>query len=143
DPTFFTGLTYTRTDQNNGFGFGSTNARVFESQTGLRQNMESGGNAEIRYEAGWTEPSTKDRALIGGSTTDFHQVRRPQFWTNDLVLEVTQPLARNFGQEINRARITVNRNNQRISLLDFRKQLEDTISETEKTYWQLVAAERD
>lgn len=142
DPTLFANLGYTRTDVENGFGFGSSNSRAVNSAAGIRQNLFSGGQVEVRTELNWTEPQTKDRQLVGGSTTDFHQVRRPQFWNSDLVVEVTQPLLRNFGNEINRARITVNRNNQRISLLEFRKQLEDTTSEIERTYWQLVAAER-
>ena len=41
------------------------------------------------------------------------------------------------------ARITIARNTQKISLLEFRKQLEETIADAEKTYWQLVQAERE
>jgi outer membrane protein len=134
DPSFFQNLNYQRVDQTNGFNFATGNGRVLNSQTGIRQNLQSGGTAELRYDVGWTEP--KGTSQITGQ-------KIPQFWTNDLVLEVTQPLLQNFGNEINRARITINRNNQRISLLDFRKQLEETCVNIEKTYWQLVQAERE
>jgi outer membrane protein TolC len=59
------------------------------------------------------------------------------------VLTVTQPLLQNFGIEVNRARITIAQNNSRVSLLDFRKTLEDTVLKIEQTYWQQVQAERD
>ena len=38
---------------------------------------------------------------------------------------------------MNQARITIAQNDQRVSLLDFRKALEDNIAEIEKDYWQL------
>lgn len=133
DPTFFSNLSYQRTDRDNGFNVANQNARGFLSSTGIRQLFTSGGQGELRYEMNWTEPQQRN-AITGART--------PQFWEGNVVLEVTQPLLRNFGSDINRARITVNRDNQRISLLDFRKQLEDSTSEVERTYWQLVAAER-
>ena len=42
---------------------------------------------------------------------------------------------------MNRARIVINRNNQRISLLEFRKTLEQNLADIEKAYWQQVDAE--
>ncbi|HWP39517.1 MAG TPA: TolC family protein [Tepidisphaeraceae bacterium] len=131
DPTFFSNLQYQKTDREQGL-FATGNARQIQSQTGVRQILNSGGQIELRNQLSWVEP-------VGGggffTPTD-------QFWENEVVLEVTQPLLRDFGNEINRARITINRNNQRISLLDFRKQLEETATDIERTYWQLVAAER-
>jgi outer membrane protein TolC len=66
-----------------------------------------------------------------------------RFWENELALQLTQPLLRDFGVETNHARIEVARNNQRISLLDFRKQLETTVSEIEQVYWAQVQAMAD
>lgn len=126
DPTFFQNLSFERRDKEAGL-FQTGNAQVLSSRTGLRQNLASGGQAELRYESGLINPSNPFQ---------------DQFWENNLVLEITQPLLRDFGTEVNRARIIINRNNQRISLLDFRKQLEETVSQIERTYWQLVSAER-
>src|SRR5262249_31374687 len=72
-----------------------------------------------------------------------NQVNPNPFWENQIVLQLTQPLLQNFGNEINRARIIISKNNQKISLLDFRKQIEETTRDTEQVYWQLVQAERD
>jgi outer membrane protein TolC len=52
-------------------------------------------------------------------------------------------LLQNAGTAVNRARITVARNTQRVSMLDFRIQLEKTLQEIEEAYWQLVQAERE
>ena len=51
---------------------------------------------------------------------------------NEFVLEISQPLLRDFGNDINRARIVINRNNQVISLLEFRKQIEETVARHRK-----------
>ncbi|HEY1628330.1 MAG TPA: TolC family protein [Tepidisphaeraceae bacterium] len=134
DPVFFSNLTYQRIDEVSGFGFQEGNGHQLQSSTGIRQNMPSGGQASLSYETGWTNPQRAD-ATLGGSTKTF--------WGNDVLLQVTQPLLRDFGNEINRARITIARINQRVSLLEFRKQLEQSLADLEKTYWQLVAAERD
>jgi outer membrane protein TolC len=135
DPTLFANISYERRDRESGL-FSSGNARIITSGAGVRQLLNSGGQAELRYQVGWTDPK-RSTGQFGVSTDN------PQFWENELILEVTQPLLRDFGNEINRARIVINRNNQRVSLLDFRKQMEDTATEIERTYWQLVAAERD
>src|SRR5438270_204614 len=82
---------------------------------GERQQMESGGTIEFRNQSQLTYNSQ----LKG--TTFGHE---PSI-ENEFVLQITQPLLQNAGNEINRARIVINRNNQRISLLEFRKQLEE------------------
>ena len=76
-------------------------------------------------------------------TGQFSQVNPNPFWENQIVLQLTQPLLQNFGNEINRARILISKNNQKVSLLDFKKQIEETTRDTEQAYWQLVQAERD
>ena len=96
----------------------------------MRQDLPSGGQASLRYEAARNDTEPKQFVLN-------------PYYENNLVLEVTQPLLRNFGNEVNQARITIARYTQRISLLDFRKAVEENIATIEQTYWQLVFAERD
>ena len=146
DPTFFANVQYSiervlgPTPENPsiipGLGsnaLGETGFRTYSGQVGVRQDLESGGRVELRY-----EPRRTRRA------PGFNQPGAINpFWTSELTLQITQPLLRDFGQDVNRARIVINRNNQHISLLDFRKALEDNISDIEKAYWQLVQAERE
>lgn len=133
DPTVFSNVQYQKNDQAVANTFQSdAQADIFTAQAGVRQNLYSGGQAELRYQSIWTEAK--------GNQTFFDP---NPFWQNDLVLQVTQPLLRDFGNTVNRARIVISRNNERISLLDFRRQMEETAGEIEQTYWQLVAAETD
>src|SRR5690606_31996426 len=134
DPVFFTGLEFRRTDE---LQFFSTSPMEQERDTytlatGIRQDVGTGGRAELRYEA--------SRNRLRGDSSNFDP---NPYYQNDLVLEVTQPLLRNFGTEVNRARIEVDRNNQHISLLELRTTVEETIFNIEQTYWQLVQAQRN
>jgi outer membrane protein TolC len=145
DPTFFTNTQYERRDNwtggitlanpSNPFQtplptFFEDKTRTFTVATGVRQQLESGGQAELRYQAGLTQDDPQ------------RTVMNP-FYTSELILEVTQPLLRDFGQEVNRARITIARNTHKVSVLEFRNTLEKNIAQIEQTYWQLVQAYRD
>jgi outer membrane protein TolC len=134
DPIFFTNLQYEKRDRGQASTFATLDqADVLTGQTGLRQNLPSGGQAELRYQASRTDVRSDQ----------FGTFTPNPFYESDLVLQFTQPILRDFGNTVNRARIVISRNNQRISLLDFRRQLEETLAEIEQVYWQLVQAERD
>ncbi|HEV2296323.1 MAG TPA: TolC family protein [Tepidisphaeraceae bacterium] len=109
-------------------------AEIFTLRSGVRQVLPSGGEIELRYQV-----QHNDTVNVGA----FGQAEEFSYWENELALQITQPLLRDFGVETNRARIEVARNNQRISLLDFRRQLEQTVGEIEEVYWTLVQAMRD
>ena len=97
---------------------------------GFRQNTSTGARFEIKQEVvdNWFSPA---RTLLN------------PFYENDLVLTLTQPLLSGFGTGVNRARIDIAVNNQRISLLDFRKTVEETVLKIEQVYWQLVQSNQD
>lgn len=136
DPTYFFEAQYDKTNKDLAFviaGQGNRNDQsIFTTRTGIRQNLESGGQVEVRAQTGRNEVFTPN------SGTDPNP-----FWDSEVLIQLTQPLLRDFGNEVNRARITINRNNQRISVMDFRKQLEETLFNVEQTYWQLVQATRE
>jgi outer membrane protein len=54
-----------------------------------------------------------------------------------------QPLLRDFGRDVTYAKLTIARYDQRVSLLDFRKTLEDNVEKIEEDYWQLSEAQKD
>ncbi len=97
---------------------------------GFRQNLEAGGRVSIQENVNnsYFNPA---RSIIN------------PYYQNDLVLTLSQPLLQNFGVAVNAARITIARNSSRVSLLDFRKTVEDTVLKVEQDYWQLLQAERD
>lgn len=100
----------------------------YTGASGVRQILEGGGQIEARYQLRRTDlnPTT---FLIDPYTEA------------DLVLQLTQPLLRDFGGQVNRARIDISRNNQRLSVLDFRNSVEESVALAEQLYWQLVAAQ--
>lgn len=104
--------------------------------TGFKQNLANGAQVQLQYQA-----SQVFRAPSGLSSNirDFG----PATYESGYSLQITQPLLQNFGNEVNRARIVVARNTQRVSLLDARLQLEKTLSEIEELYWNLVQAESE
>ena len=76
------------------------------------------------------------------STTHSRVAASPNpSWTSGLTLQYTQPLLRDFGYDTNRARIYINQNDQRISVLDFRDKLEEALLQVEQTYWQLYESQ--
>lgn len=98
--------------------------------TGLRQRLVTGGEARLTYSWGWNR------------IDNFAAGQDERFWQNDLRLEITQPLLRDFGRDVNSARIEIARGDQQISVLDFRRALEEQLSEIERAYWQLYQANR-
>lgn len=138
DPSFFAGYNFQRNNQDtisSASGFGGRTifrdrSQVHSLQGGIRQQLESGGSVSLQYQ-------TSQNYFRGSSFNPN------PFQQNQLIFDIRQPLLQNFGSDVNRARITIARNNQRISLLDFRKQIEETTSDIERTYWQLIQAERD
>ncbi len=142
DPVFFAGANASIQDKQTAGTyfqrFGATTSvptyyddnRSYTGQAGIKQQLVTGGQAQISYQASRTE-------------LDPRRTIKDPYYESELMLQLSQPLLREFGPEVNRARIVVSRNNQRISLLDFRLQLEKTVAEIEQTYWALVAAEND
>lgn len=145
DPAFFTTAQFE--DRDDPFGGSSSilgesvatsgEAQIFTLRSGVRQVLPSGAEVELRYQV-------QHNDLLSASSDVFAPtlVNRT-YWENELALQITQPLLRDFGVATNRARIEVARNNQRISLLDFRRQLETTVGEIEEVYWTLVQAMED
>lgn len=110
-------------------------SEFFGTSAGIRQPLETGGTAELRHETFWIHQFSPPTFNADGSQTDY-----PGYFTNNLVAELKQPLLKNFGTDVTRAQITVAKNDQRISVLEFRKQVEDSLFNTEQAYWQLLEA---
>jgi outer membrane protein TolC len=115
---------------------------TFSGDFGVRQNLENGAQVQLKYtlQRTWRFIQTTTLNAEGHPNNNTDKSR---FYESDLQFQVTQPLLQNFGTEVNRARIIVARYNQRISLLDWRLELERTLSEIEQAYWELVQAEHD
>lgn len=63
-------------------------------------------------------------------------------YTNNLTLELRQPLLRGAGVDFARSGIEVSKNNWRVAKYEFRKKVRDVLADVEKTYWRLGQARR-
>ena len=107
---------------------------------GLRQLMTTGGQAELAYRITRNEQgSTASTDILGNPTSNPF----PSLYINELTFQITQPILRDFGAETNLARITIARNDQKISHLDFREEVENALVRVEEAYWRLVQARRN
>lgn len=131
DPEFFTEATF-RANRQPGTQFTGDNSDTLSGAIGLRQLLPSGGQIEASYRP----------QRVNFDPQQFSTAPDPAY-VQQFQIELTQPLLRDFGTDINRARIVINRNNQRVSLLDFRKDLEEMLRNVEETYWRLVQAQRN
>jgi outer membrane protein TolC len=142
DPSFFANATYEDRNRPSAYEVipGTSTFDTIDSEdigtfsTGIQQQLENGGTVSLG------ETSTIDH--INHITTPGSVSPNP-YWLNELNLQFNQPLLQGFGSDVNRARIVISRNQQKISLLDFRKQLEQTLDNIEKDYWQLCEAQRE
>ena len=143
DPLFFTNLRYDKqadrtpgtvipdpTNPQRTITIDTENNNIYTIESGIKQYLQTGGQIQLSYQV---------------QHSDYFPVRytRNNYWDTQLKMQLTQPLLREFGYEINWARITVARNDQRVSILDFRKTLEDNTEELEKDYWLLYEAYQD
>jgi outer membrane protein len=103
--------------------------------TGMKQDNDLGGSFEASAQT--TEQRFAQQSSFSTALT------RGKSWDDQVLLKYTQPLLRDFGGVVNRARITIARNDQKISQLDARVQLEKVLQQVEEAYWKLVQAEQD
>lgn len=141
DWTFFSTNNYANTDEPRtrtlSGGFPSGN-RSFQEQnitstTGIRRQLATGGQFTLQQE--WVYAD--NQSIDGGG-----QVPNP---ANALgvAAQFDQPLLRNFGSDVSQAQIRINRNAERGRVAELKRDLIRTVTETERTYWQLVQAHRD
>ncbi|MDB5331657.1 MAG: putative efflux system outer membrane protein [Phycisphaerales bacterium] len=143
DPVFFTNVKYEHQDQpfagqaiqnplnpTTSEVLNVERGEVYTAETGIKQLLPTGGQAQLSYQ-------TQYNYLL-----PRRFVLNP-YWDDQLKFQLTQPLLRDFGYQINQAKITIARNDYRVAVLDFRKSLEDNIAELEKDYWQLQEAEQE
>jgi outer membrane protein TolC len=105
---------------------------IYTYQAGIQQTMPAGGKVQLTYQ---TDLNDFDKSVY------FKQIN--PYWESQLQFQITQPLLRGFGTEVNAAKITIAKDDQRISVLEFRKSLEDTVDMIEQDYWQLYEAEQE
>ncbi|MDB5291759.1 MAG: putative efflux system outer membrane protein [Phycisphaerales bacterium] len=103
---------------------------VYTGEAGIKQLLPTGGQIQLSYQSQYNYLLPR-RFILN------------PYWDDQLKFQLTQPLLRDFGYQVNQAKVTIARNDYRVSVLDFRKALEDNVAELEKDYWQLQEAEQE
>src|SRR5262245_59255670 len=97
---------------------------------GFTQSLTTGANVEI------------DASMSRSSSNSLFNTLNPN-WGGSLRYSFTQHLARDFGRKNNTRQITVAKNNEKISEIQFERQLIDLVAQAQRSYWDLVFAAED
>jgi outer membrane protein TolC len=102
------------------------------------ETVRGGFTFQDRLEFGtdWSISWTGSRQFSTNTFSNFN----PNFSSN-LSLQVSQPLLRGFGREVQTAQIVIAKNNYEISNEQFRDQVLTTVRQVYRAYWQLVFSE--
>ncbi len=96
----------------------------------FNQKLKLGTEYEIRF----------DNERSG--TNSFFAGLDPQYTTR-FEVNLTQPLLKNFGLDVNKSNIYIATNNMDISDFDFKNKVIEVITDTENVYWDLVFSKGD
>ena len=105
-----------------------TNSQNFD--IGFNQKLKAGTEYELRFEYRRDETNSIFAGL------------NPQF-TNRFEVNLTQPLLKNFGFDVNKSSIYIAKNNLNISDFDFKDTVIEVIRNVEDVYWDLVFSRED
>lgn len=129
DMTFFTNFDFTRNETPRPpttiAAFGSTQGERYALETGIRKSLVTGGAVSLAA------------TLNSTSETPSLATLNP-YWDGSLALTVNQPLARGFGEDVNKAEIQLTQSARRQSVEDLRSALIETVNSVERAYWALV-----
>jgi outer membrane protein TolC len=134
DPTFFGFLNFQHATapQSNTFLTGTTalvqSMRSITAQ--YQQNWDFGLSAQVTYASNYFHLNSQLFSLN-------------PYTSGDLDLQITQNLLQGFGSAVNGRNIRVQRNNVKVSALQFQQQVVTTVSAALNLYWDLVSFNED
>ncbi len=134
DPTLsgFVNFQHATTPQSNTVLTGTTalvqTSRSYQAQ--YAQNWSFGLSGQLTY--------SSNRIKVNSQFFNLNP-----FTNGSVDLQMTQNLLQGFGRAVNERNIRVQRNNVKVSELQFRAQVQNTVSSTLNLYWDLVAFTED
>jgi outer membrane protein TolC len=137
DFVLFNNTTWSNTDQPrvnssiNGstVGVSSSDQNTFDTAFGVRRPLISGGTVTVQHQFVYTDDTTPNLFLSPDPSR-----------TTNIVLQLDQPLLRNFGSDFTLSQVRLARNQERDSIQELKGTLDKTATDAEQQYWQLVAA---
>lgn len=137
DMAFFANASRNNTDQPQPFLIRTPlQQRGFENDTtivngGIRKLLANGATVTL----------TQQMTRLDNPSAEYTSFNPS--WSQNFVTELRQPVLRNFGIDFNRAQINIRKNERGANKEAFRARVIDTLNNTERAYWNLVAARRD
>ena len=130
DYTVFGGASYTKEDVRpaNIFGGGQTKTYAFEA--GVKQKFVSGAEWSLAW------------ALTRAWDNSAFSTLQPRYEPT-LVFQVSQPLLRDAWGEVNLANLRIAQLNQKVTMAQFRDEVERIATEVISSYWGLAQARRE
>lgn len=135
DWVLFNNTTWNATDQpriNQNTGFDADNRNALDTAVGVRKSLISGGQVTVQHQFIYTD----------NDTPRLNAIPDPARETN-VVVQLDQPLLRNFGSDVALAQVRLARNTERDEIQQLKSTLIQTASDTEIAYWNLVRARND
>jgi len=134
DPTlsFFGGYSHTTSPQSN-IAFSGVTDLIFvnhQYQGQYIQSWTTGTSAQLTYFSNYNKTNSPEYGLN-------------PFTTADLDLQITQNLLYGFGRAVNGRNILVQRNNIKVTDLQFKQQVITTVAAALNLYWDLVSFYQD
>lgn len=99
--------------------------KVFDFDIGFKQKFSAGTYSELEF---------KNERIWSNSRF----LTLNPYYKSDITLTVTQPLFKDFGSEVNLARIRIAENNEKISKDQLKGKIIDVITNTKRAYWNLL-----
>jgi outer membrane protein TolC len=111
-------------------GAAVTETKTYDANLSVTQLVPTGGLFTLGF--------TNEKADTNSSFFNIN----PRY-TSNLLLDLRQPLLRNFGRDVTTRFIRIARNNQAINNQTFLQSLQLTITAVEQAYWDLVYARQN
>lgn len=93
---------------------------------GFSQKLLTGGDYDLTFDS--------NRNSVAGETSFLFN---PSY-TSSLLLNLTQPLLRDYGADVNRTQINIARNSAQVEHYVFVEQVLEVVAQVEQAYWELV-----
>lgn len=113
-------------------GVGSDQRQVVDATIGVRKALVSGGQFTVQNQFTYTDVETPN----------LFNRPDPANETN-IVVQFDQPLLRNFGSDVALAQVRIAKNTERDEIQNLRGQLNQTVTQAEVAYWNVVRAVQD
>lgn len=118
----------------NGFasGVSQNDQDIADGTLGVRKPLIAGGQFTLQSEWQYTDNQTPNLTTFPNPANE-----------TNLVLQLDQPLLRNFGTDVNLAQVRLARNTELDSIQQLKGTLLSTVNDTETAYWNLAKSQAD